>query len=95
MLRGLLRIGESTIPALQHGSTAAHGLFLQQTVDVLRLLRTQFRFTALAYEAQCVAQGTPQECALLAENIKEYLQSIDHLVERAEQLGRDMSMAPC
>lgn len=95
MLRGLLRIGESDAPALQHGSTAARGLFLQQTADVLRLLRTQFQLIALAYEAQCVARGTPHDDALASTDLKEFLQSIDRLIERAERLGHDMSMAAC
>lgn len=95
MLRSLLRIGEETVPAPQFGSTAARGLFLRQTADVLRLLRTQFRFTALAYEAQCVSLETPDELVLSPDNLKEFLQMIDRLVEKTEKLGHDMSTASC
>lgn len=95
MLQGLLRVAERHGPDHQYGSIAARGLLLRQTADALKLLRTQFSFIALAYEAQCLVHGTPEQLALPSDNLKGFLQIIDQLVETTDRLRHDMSMVAC
>ncbi|UYW26295.1 hypothetical protein OKC48_24010 [Methylorubrum extorquens] len=95
MLQGLLRIGENGAPALQQSSIATRGLFLQQTADVLAQLRAQFESLAQAYETKRVSLQVNDETALSSEDLKGFLQLIDQLVEKTEQLSRNMSMAAC
>lgn len=93
MLQGLLRIGENGASALQHSSPAARALFLQQTADVLVQLRAQFQSLAQAYEAKRVEFHINDEAALSPDKTFGYLHMIGQLIERIEELSRDMSMA--
>ncbi|CAO4172073.1 hypothetical protein [Methylorubrum extorquens] len=92
MLQGLLRISENGAPALQQSSIAARGLFLQQTADVLAQLRAEFESLAQAYETKCVSLQMNNEAALSSEDLKRFLWLIDQLVEKTEQMSRDMSI---
>ncbi|CAO4170797.1 hypothetical protein CLBKND_01666 [Methylorubrum aminovorans] len=74
---------------------ATRGLFLQQTADVLAQLRAQFQSLAQAYETKCVSLQMNDETALSSEDLKGFLQLIDQLVEKTEQLSRDMSIGGC